>query len=84
MALLWHLKYNKSLSLSLSCETGWMIGCPLDLNFGLLETASICFSVLLVAFVIIHGESHWLYGAILTIAYVVVAAAFWVHKSDVI
>jgi len=59
----------------------WMMGQPLSLDFHVFETAVLFMTVVLVGFSIQNGESDWLKGALLVVAYILVSASFWVHKD---
>lgn len=61
---------------------GWMVGADLDLNFHAFETATLFFTVLVVAMVVQDGQSHWLQGMLLILAYVIVAVGFLEHKDE--
>lgn len=58
---------------------GWIIGCPLDLNFQLFETATLIMTVLVVAFMLQEGTSNYFKGLMLVFCYLIVAASFFVH-----
>jgi len=60
---------------------GWAMGEPMSLNFHVFETVVLLLSVLAVAVVLSDGQSHWLKGAVLLFAYVLIAASFWAHKD---
>ncbi|XP_076919697.1 vacuolar cation/proton exchanger 1-like [Bidens hawaiensis] len=57
----------------------WIMGINMSLDFGLLETGCLAFSIFLTAFTLQDGNSHYLKGVILTLAYVVVGACFFVQ-----
>jgi len=59
----------------------WMMGQPLSLDFHVFETAVLFMTVVLVTFCIQSGDSDWLKGAMLVMAYILVSAAFWIHKD---
>jgi len=59
----------------------WMMGQPLSLDFHVFETAVLFMTVVLVTFCIQSGDSDWLKGAMLIMAYILVSAAFWIHKD---
>ncbi|WOG89092.1 hypothetical protein DCAR_0208328 [Daucus carota subsp. sativus] len=59
---------------------GWIMGISIDLDFGLLQTGSLALAILLTAFTLQDGTSHYLKGAVLCLAYIVVAACFFVQK----
>lgn len=58
---------------------GWIMGCPMDLNFQLFETATLFITVLVVAFLLQEGTSNYFKGLMLILCYVIVAASFFVH-----
>lgn len=58
---------------------GWIIGQEMSLAFGILETAVLVGTVLLVNQIAGDGESNWLEGAMLLFAYAVVAMAYLFH-----
>ncbi|XP_071699474.1 vacuolar cation/proton exchanger 1-like [Rutidosis leptorrhynchoides] len=57
----------------------WIMGIPMNLDFGLLETGCLTFTILLTAFTLQDGSSHYLKGVTLTLAYVVIGACFFVQ-----
>ncbi|XP_076928676.1 vacuolar cation/proton exchanger 1-like isoform X1 [Bidens hawaiensis] len=57
----------------------WIMGINMSLDFGLLETGCLAFSIFLTAFTLQDGNSHYLKGVILTLAYVVIGACFFVQ-----
>jgi Ca2+:H+ antiporter len=61
---------------------GWASEIPLSLNFHPFETLTLLATILLVGFVILNGESNWLVGVMLIVAYCCVAAGFFVHVDD--
>ncbi|OWM85929.1 vacuolar cation/proton exchanger 5-like isoform X2 [Punica granatum] len=58
---------------------GWIIGCPMDLNFHLFETAVLFITVIVVAFLLQEGTSNYFKGLMLILCYLIVAASFFVH-----
>ncbi|CAE7807916.1 CAX5 [Symbiodinium sp. CCMP2456] len=56
---------------------GWMLDVPMTLDFGMINTAVIFFSVLLVVVLMSDGRSHWLKGYLLMLAYTFIAVLFW-------
>ena len=58
----------------------WAIGQPLTLDYEVFETVVVCITVLIAVVVTLAGKSTWLLGCMLVAAYVIVAAAFAVHK----
>lgn len=58
----------------------WIIGTNMDLNFGILETSSLALSILVTAFTLQDGTSHYLKGLILLLCYVIVGACFFVFR----
>jgi Ca2+:H+ antiporter len=59
----------------------WTIDMPLSMNFGGFETGTVLITVLLVGFIIQNGESNWMQGVVLVIAYCALSAGFFVHKD---
>ncbi|KAM3233968.1 vacuolar cation/proton exchanger 3 [Capsicum annuum] len=62
---------------------GWIIGVDMDLDFSLLETGSVAFSIILIAFTLQDGTSHYMKGVILCLAYCAIAACFFFHKIPI-
>ncbi|XP_009591670.1 vacuolar cation/proton exchanger 3-like isoform X2 [Nicotiana tomentosiformis] len=62
---------------------GWIIGVDMDLDFSLLETGSLAFSILLIAFTLQDGTSHYMKGVVLCLAYCAIAACFFFHKLPI-
>ncbi|KAK1426843.1 hypothetical protein QVD17_15523 [Tagetes erecta] len=58
---------------------GWIMGIPMSLDFGLLQTACLAFSILLPTLTLQDGSSHYLKGLILVLSYVVIGACFFVQ-----
>jgi len=61
---------------------GWSMGIPLDLNLAVFETASLYTSVVAVAFMVADGNSNWLKGVCLTVAYVILACSYFFHRDN--
>ena len=55
----------------------YLFGAPLDLIFTPFEVAAITMSVLIVGFVAMDGESHWMEGVMLVGVYFILAIAFF-------
>ena len=55
---------------------GWMLGVPLTLEFGLLETSATFISVLVANSILSDGKTNWLEGAMLLGSYIILGAAF--------
>jgi len=60
---------------------GWAMGQPMTLNFHIFETAVLLIACIGCSFVLMDGRSHWLKGAILISAYILIAASFWAHAD---
>ncbi|XP_068304001.1 vacuolar cation/proton exchanger 3-like [Pyrus communis] len=60
---------------------GWFMGCPMDLDFQLFETATLFITVLVVAFMLQEGTSNYFKGLMLILCYIIVAASFFVHRD---
>jgi len=54
----------------------------LSLDFHIFETGTLLGTTLLVGFMIQSGESNWLQGVMLVVAYCAVSAGFFVHKDE--
>ncbi|KAM7271653.1 hypothetical protein ACFE04_030867 [Oxalis oulophora] len=59
----------------------WIIGVPMDLNFNLIETGSLALAIIVTAFTLQDGTSHYMKGLVLLFCYVVIAICFFVDKS---
>ncbi|KAI3667749.1 hypothetical protein L6452_42818 [Arctium lappa] len=57
----------------------WIMGIPMNLDFGLLETGCLAFSILLTVITLQDGSSHYLKGLVLGLAYVIIGACFFVQ-----
>mmetsp|Transcript_25050 Transcript_25050/g.34584 ORF Transcript_25050/g.34584 Transcript_25050/m.34584 type:complete len:449 (-) Transcript_25050:26-1372(-) len=57
----------------------WPFGQPLSLDFHVFETVVVAMTVIVVGFVIQHGESDWLKGVVLLTAYLITGISFWYH-----
>jgi Ca2+:H+ antiporter len=55
----------------------YAFGAPLDLIFTPFEVAAVTISVLIVGFVAMDGESHWMEGVMLVGVYLMLAIAFF-------
>jgi Ca2+:H+ antiporter len=55
----------------------YLLGAPLDLIFTPFEVAAVTISVLIVGFVAMDGESHWMEGVMLVGVYAMLAIAFF-------
>mmetsp|Transcript_28888 Transcript_28888/g.76327 ORF Transcript_28888/g.76327 Transcript_28888/m.76327 type:complete len:473 (-) Transcript_28888:178-1596(-) len=61
---------------------GWIpFGQPMTLDFHMFETAVLLLTVMVVAFLLVDGTSHWLKGVMLIFAYFMIAAAFCAHRD---
>ena len=59
---------------------GWMISVPMNLDFGLFESASLLVVVLVVNANVVDGTSNWLKGAMLLCAYACLATSICFQK----
>jgi len=55
----------------------YIFGAPLDLIFTPFEVAAVSISVLVVGFVAMDGEYHWMGGVMLVSGYLILAIAFY-------
>lgn len=59
----------------------WIMGIKMDLNFNLLETSSLAIAIIVTAFTLQDGTSHYLKGLVLLLCYVVIGACFFVSET---
>ncbi|XVF68992.1 hypothetical protein PTKIN_Ptkin11bG0045600 [Pterospermum kingtungense] len=59
---------------------GWIMRIQMDLDFSLLETGCLALTILVVAFTLQDGTSHYMKGVVLCLCYTAIAACFFVHK----
>ncbi|WOH10972.1 hypothetical protein DCAR_0830449 [Daucus carota subsp. sativus] len=60
---------------------GWVLGIDMDLDFSLLETGSLALSIIVTAFTLQDGTSHYMKGLILLLCYIVIGACFFVSSG---
>lgn len=60
-----------------SVLVGWAVGKPLDLDFGLLNTAVVTFSILVLLALLLDGRSNWFKGYILVSMYAFLSVLYW-------
>ncbi|TXG58798.1 hypothetical protein EZV62_016627 [Acer yangbiense] len=65
----------------LSVIVSWIMGIKMDLNFDIIETGSLAISIIVTAFTLQDGTSHYMKGLVLLFCYVVIGACFFVLKS---
>lgn len=65
----------------LSVIVAWIMGMQMDLNFNLLETGSLALSILVTAFTLQDGTSHYMKGLVLLFCYVIIGACFFVLRT---
>lgn len=66
--------------LPLCVIVAWIMGIPLSMDFGVVETGCLAFSILLTVLTLQDGSSHYLKGLMLVLAYVVIGACFFVQN----
>ncbi|KAK3226146.1 hypothetical protein Dsin_006008 [Dipteronia sinensis] len=59
----------------------WIMGIKMDLDFDIIETGSLAISIIVTAFTLQDGTSHYMKGLVLLFCYVVIGACFFVLKS---
>ncbi|XP_010505433.1 PREDICTED: vacuolar cation/proton exchanger 1 [Camelina sativa] len=64
----------------LTIIVSWIIGINMDLNFNLLETGSLALSIIITAFTLQDGTSHYMKGLVLLLCYFIIAICFFVDK----
>lgn len=62
--------------------TGWIMDIPMTLAFSNVAIAVLTFSILIVIGVVQDGESNWLEGVMLMVAYCIIALVFWFDDSQ--
>ncbi|KAG7027400.1 Vacuolar cation/proton exchanger 1, partial [Cucurbita argyrosperma subsp. argyrosperma] len=60
----------------------WTMGVDMDLNFNLMETASLGLAIITTAFALQDGTSHYIKGLVLLLCYVIIAACFFVSNTQ--
>ncbi|KAH9609728.1 hypothetical protein KSS87_012718 [Heliosperma pusillum] len=60
---------------------GWILKVDMDLSLSALETGSLTLSVIVVAFALQDGSSHYMKGAVLLFAYMIISTCFLVLQS---
>ncbi|KAL6884551.1 hypothetical protein ACP4OV_010487 [Aristida adscensionis] len=65
----------------LSIIVAWIAGIQMDLDFKLLETGSLFVAVIVTAFTLQDGTSHYLKGILLLLCYIVIGACFFVTRQ---
>mmetsp|Transcript_66825 Transcript_66825/g.124853 ORF Transcript_66825/g.124853 Transcript_66825/m.124853 type:complete len:480 (+) Transcript_66825:71-1510(+) len=60
-----------------SVVSGWLMDRDMDLNFGILNTAVMLLSVLVVLALVMDGRANWLKGYIMVAMYVFIAILYW-------
>ncbi|XAR68821.1 hypothetical protein NMG60_11000196 [Bertholletia excelsa] len=63
----------------MSVVVAWIVGVDMNLDFNLLETSSLAISILVSAFALQDGTSHYVKGLVLLLCYIVIAACFFSH-----
>ncbi|KAG7560506.1 Sodium/calcium exchanger membrane region [Arabidopsis thaliana x Arabidopsis arenosa] len=64
----------------LSVIVAWILGIKMDLNFNILETSSLALAIIITAFTLQDGTSHYMKGLVLLLCYVIIAACFFVDQ----
>lgn len=59
----------------------WIMGVEMNLDFNLLETGSLALAIIVTAFTLQDGTSHYMKGLVLIFCYVVIGACFFVLKT---
>ncbi|KAI4306608.1 hypothetical protein L6164_029869 [Bauhinia variegata] len=68
----------------LSVLVAWIMGIQMDLDFSLLETGSLAFTIIVTAFTLQDGTSHYMKGVVLSLCYIVISACFFVYRTPFI
>lgn len=67
----------------LSVIVAWIIGVDMDLDFSLLQTGSLSLAILVTAFTLQDGTSHYLKGVVLLLCYIVIGASFFINDLPI-
>ncbi|KZV53429.1 hypothetical protein F511_18306 [Dorcoceras hygrometricum] len=59
----------------------WIMGVNMDLDLNILETSTLAISILVTAFTLQDGTSHYMKGLVLLLCYAVIGACFFVFKT---
>ncbi|KAL9230710.1 hypothetical protein vseg_006026 [Gypsophila vaccaria] len=59
----------------------WIMGIKMDLDFNTIETGCLALSIILTAFTLQDGSSHYLKGIVLLLCYVIIGACFVFRRS---
>ncbi|GAB2274464.1 hypothetical protein Dimus_009234 [Dionaea muscipula] len=59
----------------------WITDVGMDLELGVIETGSLALSIIILAFVLQDGTSHYMKGLVLLLCYVLISACFFLQKS---
>ncbi|KAL0316397.1 UNVERIFIED_CONTAM: Vacuolar cation/proton exchanger 3 [Sesamum radiatum] len=68
----------------LSVIVAWIMGINMDLDLNLLETSALALSILVTAFTLQDGTSHYIKGLVLLLCYVIIGACFFVFRAPLI
>lgn len=60
---------------------GWLMDVPMSLAFSNVSIVVLTLSILIVIGVVQDGESNWLEGVMLMVAYCIIAIVFWFDSS---
>ncbi|KAM0944597.1 putative calcium/proton exchanger, sodium/calcium exchanger membrane region [Dioscorea sansibarensis] len=61
----------------ISVIVAWIRGIPMDLDYKLLETASLVISILIVSLILQDGTWHYMKGVVLVVSYIVIGLLFF-------
>nr|QEG47558.1 cation exchanger 3 [Nicotiana tabacum] len=64
----------------LSVIVAWIIGERMDLDFSLLETGSLGLAIIVTAFTLQDGTSHYIKGLVLLLCYIVIGTCFFFYN----
>lgn len=86
MELALGIAVGSAIQISLFCVpalilTGWAFDANLSLDFKPFEAAAMLLTIMIVGGTISAGESTWLQGLMLVVAYCIVSAAYFVHED---
>ncbi|CAH9061326.1 unnamed protein product [Cuscuta europaea] len=65
----------------LTVIVAWIVGIKMDLAFSPIETGALALSIIITAFTLQDGTSHYIKGLVLLLCYIVIGASFFVTQG---
>ncbi|KAJ4978892.1 hypothetical protein NE237_009672 [Protea cynaroides] len=67
----------------LSVVVAWIMGIEMDLDLNILEIGCLALSIIVTAFALQDGTSHYMKGLVLLLCYIVIGACFFVLRTPI-